>query len=403
MKIIQKFLAVAGAVVLTLGSLTSLAVPVEAAAPVFEQQDYDVLTNIIGAIESGGQVYGKRDYSCYAAAYENSEKEYTCTLGWAQFYGAEAKTLIQRIYQADPNTFKAIDSKGQIQNKLSVDWVAARWNPSPEEKQVLVSLITTKTGKAIQDSYFMELTKPFVRDCAAQYTNDIRATMMYVEIRHLGGPNPVKRIFNRLGGNYSVDNILASLKKDQDDKSSSNQVGDARYWTRHQKCVQWIKQYARSSGSASSAATNSASIPSNSTGNGKTNIYRLYNRNTGEHFYTRNYTEAVNVRNAGWDYEGVGWIAPEKSSKPIYRMYNPNVGDHHYTASDAERNMLVNAGWRNEGIAFYSDSSQTRSIYREYNPNASVGSHNYTLSAAEHNKLISAGWRNEGTAFHAAA
>ncbi len=400
MKIIQKFLAVAGAVVLTLGSLTSFAVPVQAAAPVFEQQDYDVLTNIIGAIESGGQVYGKRDYGCYAAAYENSEKEYTCTLGWAQFYGAEAKTLIQRIYQADPNTFKAIDSKGLIQNKLSVDWVAARWNPSPEEKQVLVNLITTKTGKAIQDSYFMELTKPFVRDCAAQYTNDISATMMYVEIRHLGGPNPVKRIFNRLGGNYSVDNILASLKKDQDDKSSNNQVGDARYWTRHQKCVQWIKQYARSSGGAAAVA---AVVPVGSAGSGQVSVYRLYNPNTGDHFYTASHAEAVNLQKAGWNYESIGWNAPEKSSAPVYRMYNPNAGEHHFTLNKSEVSMLVKAGWKDEGIAFYSDTNKTRAVYREYNPNARANNHNYTLDKSEHNHLVSLGWKNENIAWYAAA
>ena len=53
------------------------------------QQNMDVLTNVIGAVESGGQVYGRRDYAAYAAPYTNSEKEHTITLGWAQNYGAE--------------------------------------------------------------------------------------------------------------------------------------------------------------------------------------------------------------------------------------------------------------------------------------------------------------------------
>ena len=48
------------------------------------QQNLDVLTNVIGAVESGGQVYGRRDYAAYAAPYTNSEKEHTITLGWAQ-------------------------------------------------------------------------------------------------------------------------------------------------------------------------------------------------------------------------------------------------------------------------------------------------------------------------------
>ena len=53
-------------------------------------QNMTVLTNIIGAVESGGQVYGKRRYDAYAAPYTNSSVEHTVTLGWAQNYGREA-------------------------------------------------------------------------------------------------------------------------------------------------------------------------------------------------------------------------------------------------------------------------------------------------------------------------
>lgn len=41
-----------------------------------------VLVNIIGAVESGGQIYGNRRYDAYAGPYTNSNKEVTCTLGW---------------------------------------------------------------------------------------------------------------------------------------------------------------------------------------------------------------------------------------------------------------------------------------------------------------------------------
>ena len=55
------------------------------------KENMAVLTNVIGAVESGGQIYGKRDYSAYAAPYTNSNVEHTITLGWAQNYGDEAK------------------------------------------------------------------------------------------------------------------------------------------------------------------------------------------------------------------------------------------------------------------------------------------------------------------------
>lgn len=207
------------------------------------EANYRVLTNIIGAVESGGQVYGQRDYACYAGAYANSPKEYTCTLGWAQFYGSEAETLIKRIKSANPAGFAAIDSKGLIASKLAVDWVSARWNPNAAERAVLISLITSETGKSQQDALFRELNVPFVSACEKTYTTQTKAIMMYCEIRHLGGKKAADRIFTRCAGNYSLSNILASLRKDQADTSSNNQVGDALYTTRHKKCAEFIEKY----------------------------------------------------------------------------------------------------------------------------------------------------------------
>ncbi|MDR2833830.1 MAG: family 25 glycosyl hydrolase, partial [Streptococcaceae bacterium] len=52
-------------------------------------------------------------------------------------------------------------------------------------------------------------------------------------------------------------------------------------------------------------------------------IYRLYNKNTGEHFYTSSSYERDSLINAGWNNEDIGWTAPN-SGTPIYRIYNPN-------------------------------------------------------------------------------
>lgn len=128
-------------------------------------------------------------------------------------------------------------------------------------------------------------------------------------------------------------------------------------------------------------------------------MYRLYNPNSGEHFYTANAGEAKNLILAGWYYEGVGWFAPEKSSTPVYRLYNPNAGDHHFTTLAAEKDMLTKVGWRYEGIGWYSDDAQTVKLLRAYNPNAQAGSHNYTTNGLEQALLIKAGWRDEGTAW----
>jgi len=129
-------------------------------------------------------------------------------------------------------------------------------------------------------------------------------------------------------------------------------------------------------------------------------MYRLYNPNSGEHFYTGNATERDKVKKAGWRYEGIGWQAPV-SGDPVYRMYNPNAGDHHFTLHASERDHLKRKGWRYEGIAWYSDKSKGIKVYRAYNPNARSGSHNFTMNHNEQRNLMNHGWRDEGLAWYA--
>lgn len=131
------------------------------------------------------------------------------------------------------------------------------------------------------------------------------------------------------------------------------------------------------------------------------NMYRLYNPNTGEHFYTASLGEAKHVAEAGWRWEGIGWVAPASSGTPVYRLYNPNAGDHHYTTSAAEKDLLVKVGWRYEGIGWYSDANDALPVYRQYNPNAKSGAHNFTQNGYEDQALARAGWRSEGIGWYA--
>lgn len=129
-------------------------------------------------------------------------------------------------------------------------------------------------------------------------------------------------------------------------------------------------------------------------------MYRLYNPNSGEHFYTASAGERDSLTGIGWIYEGVGWNAPQVSGTPVYRLYNPNAGDHHYTVNWNEKTMLVNTGWIYEGVGWYSDDSKGVPLYRQYNSNATAGAHNYTVNANERDMLVSAGWRDEGISWY---
>ncbi len=128
-------------------------------------------------------------------------------------------------------------------------------------------------------------------------------------------------------------------------------------------------------------------------------LHRLYNPNSGEHFFTASDHERDVVVDAGWIYEGEAWKAPE-SGIPVYRLYNSNAGEHHYTRSVAERDNLLSLGWNDEGTGWYSDEAESVPLYRVYNPNAFSNNHHYTVSADERDWLVSLGWNDEGIGWY---
>lgn len=137
---------------------------------------------------------------------------------------------------------------------------------------------------------------------------------------------------------------------------------------------------------------------------GSGEMYRVYNPNSGEHFYTSNKAEKDHLVNLGWKYEGIGWKAPTVSNYPVYRLYNANGGEHHYTMNAAEKNNLVKLGWKYEGIGWFSadpNDSNSVPLLREYNPNAFSNNHNYTTNSNEHSWLVGLGWKDEGKAWYA--
>ena len=135
---------------------------------------------------------------------------------------------------------------------------------------------------------------------------------------------------------------------------------------------------------------------------GTMKMYRLYNPNSGEHFYTGRETEKNNLVHQGWKDEGVGFKALVSGGIPMYRLYNPNAGDHHYTKSEKEKDSLVAVGWKYEGIGWNAADSTGIPMYRLYNPNATgAGSHHYTKSEKEKDILVAAGWKYEGIGFYA--
>lgn len=133
-------------------------------------------------------------------------------------------------------------------------------------------------------------------------------------------------------------------------------------------------------------------------------MYRLYNPNSGEHFYTADIDEANYLYSIGWNYEDYAWQAPTRSDIPVYRLYNRNGGYHHYTRDADERDGLIVIGWDYEGLAWYSSDGSGVALFRLYNPNArgeqEAGGHHYTKDTDELDYLVGLGWKYEGIGWY---
>ncbi len=199
--------------------------------------NYQVLINTIGAIESGGQVYGNRNYSSYVGPYTGSSAEHTITLGWCSFYGSNAQELVQEIFCANPEAFLAIDTNAAVFTKaFTTDWVATHYAPTEEEKAILIQLITSDTGKACQDAKFLKLCKGYMNDGIKSYgLTDPQSLIMYSEIYLLGGRAATHRIFDRCvaAGSFDTMTVLQCLFMDFNGNMKSTMVGAPMYWQRH--------------------------------------------------------------------------------------------------------------------------------------------------------------------------
>ena len=135
---------------------------------------------------------------------------------------------------------------------------------------------------------------------------------------------------------------------------------------------------------------------------GSEQMWRLYNRWTGEHLFTADTNEYAELKGVGWTQEGKAWLAPT-AGEAVYRLYNPYVegGDHHYTRDKNEYMTLRGLGWKGEDVAWRSAPKEGGTpLYRLYNEYAKTGTHHYTADAHERDELVSVGWRYEGEAWY---
>lgn len=201
----------------------------------------NVLRKIIYAVETGGQVYGQQDYSDFTEAYENNSDEHAITIGAGAWYGTEAKTLLKRIHDADTEAWNRLDNIGLWEQVQEADWSCFNISRNSQFSNLIVQLISSKTGVKCQDSLMDEQLATYADEAFKQGVTDARGQAMCVNFRHQGGQGAVTRILAKTQKPYTLDNLYAACQTD-----TGNQVG--AYKSRQKFVYNALKTYFPESG-----------------------------------------------------------------------------------------------------------------------------------------------------------
>ncbi|MBP3260758.1 hypothetical protein [Pseudobutyrivibrio sp.] len=118
-------------------------------------------------------------------------------------------------------------------------------------------------------------------------------------------------------------------------------------------------------------------------------VYRLFNANSGQHFYTANKEEHDILVTKGWNDEGIAWQVRAAASIPVYRLFDKSkTGSHLFTSDAATRDSYIAKGWADEGIAWYAEAANGRVVYKFTKDAYEL----LTTSAAEKDVLAAAGF-----------
>ena len=202
----------------------------------------EVLRKIIYAVETGGQVYGKQNYSAFIGAGANTVNEISITIGAGQWYATEAKKLLNLIRSKDKTTFNKLDTEGIGNDLDNKNWSIYNIPKTSAKAKCIVNIISSSIGIKCQDALMEEQITEYAESIQKTHgTMSVDALAECINIKHQGGNGALKRILSKASKPYSAKSIKAALDLDLKDASSNNQVGD--YKERQNKVYNMINTY----------------------------------------------------------------------------------------------------------------------------------------------------------------
>lgn len=219
----------------------------------FDEYAQEIMHNIIFAVETGGQVYGKAQYDCFAPAYNISEKETAITIGAGGWFATEARKLLKQIREENPTLFTALDKQGISEDIDNADWTIygsdGKGNVTiargSAKAKCIQTLISTSTGISVQNKLVDQEMIKYVNEAKSLGVTDLKGQMFLANIRHLGGYTPMKWVVDCCKADnlsLTMKNLYTSMRNHTDNKAG-NGVGADKYNSRHVKVMGWLDIY----------------------------------------------------------------------------------------------------------------------------------------------------------------
>jgi len=142
-----------------------------------------------------------------------------------------------------------------------------------------------------------------------------------------------------------------------------------------------------------------------------TAVYRFFDTQTGDHFYTTSTAEKAQIQQTmpWFTYEGTPWATPVKGAGTVdvFRFLDTSSNAHFFTTSASERDQIIKTSpsYKYEGVAFeaYADASAPGTVTLERFFNTQTGQHHFAGNAEEAAGInygaAGPGWVDEGKGF----
>lgn len=198
----------------------------------------DIMFNIVGALETGGQVYGQRDYANFINIEAGAEQ--TATLGWSSFYGVHGRDYLRQFRDENPDLFAKLDT-ANVASALDISWEETHWEANPAQKAAIVEMLTTEEGKKLQDTLTAQRIAGEWAE-ATTWTDNMQAVAWYTNIAELAGSGTAQFVFDVAAstGDFSLDNLYNITMSRN---GSSAAIGAPMYHRRHALYKEWIEEH----------------------------------------------------------------------------------------------------------------------------------------------------------------